>query len=439
MHHQTRSDASSPSRRTLLKQAATASLLTVPALEALAQFRVEVTGVGMKQIPFSIAPFSGNEGLSQDVAAIIQADLERSGEFRFVPPVAGGFDETSRPDMVPWRERSTDALVVGSVKRLADGRFDITARLWDVVRGVNLGGMGFTVDERGLRIGAHRTSDFVYEKLTGVKGVFSTRIAYVAKNGRNYQLRIADADGENSASIFNSNQSIISPAWAPDGRNVAYVSFEARKPVIRTQNIGAQTRRLLASFRGSNSAPAWSPDGNSVVATLSLSGNSQLYSIPAGGGSPRRLSQSSDIDTEPAFSGDGSSIYFVSNRGGSAQIYRMGANGGAAQRITFGGNYNVSPTISPDGKYMAFISRVSGGDRLHLMDLASGNVTALTNTSDDESPSFAPNGRLIMYATRVQGREALMTTTLDGRIRTQLARASGDIFEPAWGPFTSRV
>jgi TolB protein len=200
-------------------------------------------------------------------------------------------------------------------------------------------------------------------------------------------------------------------------------------------NVASGQRRLLANFKGSNSAPAWAPDGNSLAVTLSRDGGSQLFTIPAGGGEPRRLTQSSSIDTEPAFSADGSTIYFVSDRGGAPQIYKMGASGGNPTRVTFSGTYNISPAVSGDGRWLAYISRVGGAFKLHVMELATGNVSAITDTTADESPSFAPNSKLIVYATQLQGREALMTTTLDGKIKARLAGQAGDIREPDWGPF----
>jgi len=417
-------------RRHLLVAALAAS-----AWPALAQFRVEVSGVGLTQLPIAVAPFRGDEQSPQKMAAIIHADLERSGQFRLIDAAGGAMDEASRPDMSVWRQRSADALTTGSVTRLADGRFDVRFRLWDVVRGQDLGGQSYVVPAGDLRLAAHRIADFIYEKLTGEKGVFSTRIAYVTKAGQRYTLWVADADGESAQSALGSPEPIISPAWSPTGGQLAYVSFESRKPVIYVHDVASGRRRLLANFRGSNSAPAWSPDGRSIAVTLSRDGGSQLYVMDASGGEPRRLTQSSSIDTEPVFSPDGRTIYFVSDRGGAPQIYRMPASGGQAERVTFAGNYNISPAISPDGRWLAYISRVSGAFKLQVMELASGNVTALTDSSADESPSFAPNGRLIVYATQQQGREALMTTTLDGKIKARLAGQGGDIREPAWGPF----
>lgn len=401
-----------------------------------AQFRIEVSGVGLTQMPIAVATFRGDAQAPQKIGSIVKADLERSGIFRAIDTAGLTLDESARPDMAVWKQKGADSLVTGSVTPLADGRFDVRLRLWDVVRGQDLGGQSYAVSASDLRLSAHRISDFVYEKLTGEKGVFSTRIAYITKAGQRFTLWVADADGENAQSALASPEPIISPAWSPNGAQLAYVSFESRKPVIYTHDVASGKRRLLANFRGSNSAPAWSPDGKQIVATLSRDGGSQLYAIDANGGEPKRLTQSSSIDTEPAFSPDGKFIYFVSDRGGAPQIYRMGASGGNTERVTFSGNYNISPALSPDGKYLAYVSRVGGAFKLQVMELSGGTVTQITDTSADESPSFAPNSRLIVYATQQQGKEALMTTTLDGKIKARLAGANGDIREPDWGPFS---
>jgi TolB protein len=415
--------------------AALAASSALPAVPALAQFRVEIKGVGLTQLPIAIAPFRGEAQSPQKISAIVQADLERSGQFVGVDASDASLDESSRPDLAQWRQKKADSLVSGSVTRQPDGRYDVRFRLWDVVKGQDLGGQSFVIAEGDLRLAAHRIADFVYEKLTGERGVFSTRIAYVTKAGGRYSLWVADADGENAQSALSSPEPIISPAWSPTGGQLAYVSFESRKPVVYVHDVATGRRRLIANFRGSNSAPAWAPDGRSLAVTLSRDGGSQLYLIDANGGEPRRLMQSSGIDTEPVFSSDGRSIYFVSDRGGSPQIYRVASSGGNAERVTFSGSYNISPSVSADGQWLAYISRVGGAFKLHVMDLKAGTVNAITDTSADESPSFAPNSKLIVYATQQQGREALMTTTLDGRIKARLAGKSGDIREPDWGPF----
>ena len=417
------------------RRAVVAGLAAAPILPALAQFKVEVSGIGVTQLPIAIATFRGETQSPQKMASIVQADLERSGQFRGVDTSGAALDESSRPDVALWRQKNADSLVTGSVTRLADGRYDVRFRLWDVVRSQDLGGQSYVITQADLRLVAHRIADYVYEKLTGERGIFSTRIVYVTKSGSRYSLWVADADGENAQAALSSPEPIISPAWSPTGGHIAYVSFESRKPVVYVHEVASGKRRLIANFRGSNSAPAWSPDGRTLAVTLSRDGNSQLYTIDATGGEAKRLMQSAGIDTEPVYSADGRSIYFVSDRGGAPQIYKVPRTGGNAERVTFNGSYNISPAVSADGRWMAYISRSGGGYKLQVMDLASNAVTAITDTTADESPSFAPNSRLIVYATQQQCREALMTTTLDGKIKARLAGKGGDIREPDWGPF----
>lgn len=400
-----------------------------------AQFRVEVSGVGLTQVPVSVVAFKGESASPQKISEIVLADLERSGQFRSIAVTGAALDEVTLPNLTTFRQAGSDALVAGSVTKLADGRFDVRFRLWDVVKGQELGGQSFAVSASDLRLAAHRVADVVYEKLTGDKGVFSTRIAYVTKAGQRFALWVADADGENALPALASTEPIISPAWSPDGNQLAYVSFESRKPVVYVHNVSTGKRRLIANFKGSNSAPAWSPDGKKIAVTLSLGGGSQLYLLNAEGGEPKRLMQTGSIDTEPVFSPDGQRIYFVSDRGGSPQIYRASVAGQGAERVTFTGTYNISPALSPDGRWLAYISRVGGAFRLHVMALDSGEVRAISDTAADESPSFSPNGKLLVYATQVQGREALMTSTLDGKVKARLSGQSGDIREPHWGPF----
>jgi TolB protein len=411
------------------------ALLGCSVFPALAQFRVEVSGVGLTQLPIALVAFRGESLSPVKLSAVVLADLERSGRFKAVDTANLVMDESTRPDLAAIRQRNADSLGVGSVTRLADGRFDVRFRLWDVVGAADLGGQTFVVSQADLRLVAHRIADYIHEKLTGEKGVFSTRIAYVTKTARQYNLWVADADGENAQTALASPEPIISPAWSPKGEQLAYVSFESRKPVVYVHDVSTGRRRLLANFRGSNSAPAWAPDGRSLVLTLSRDGGSQLYAMDASGGEPRRLTQTQGIDTEPVFAPDGRSLYFVSDRGGSPQIYRMAATGGPAERVTFVGSYNISPTISPDGRWLAYISRINGAFKLQVLELATGSVNGLTDTTADESPSFAPNSRLLVYATVQDGREALMTTTLDGKIKARLAGQTGDLREPSWGPF----
>lgn len=410
-------------------------VLVASAALAQAQLRIDVTGVGANQIPIAIAPFAGESALPTSVAEIVRADLQRSGLFRIVDAGGAKLDERQSINYGDWRGKA-DALVVGSAQKLADGRFDVRFRLVDVVKQGSLAGLSYTPAQSQLRLVGHRIADLIYEKLTGDKGVFSTRIAYVLKRGTQYTLQVADADGFNAQVALTSKEPIISPAWNADGSKLAYVSFEQRKPVVYVHEIVSGQRQAVASFRGSNSAPAWSPDGTRLAVTLTLSGISQIYLINANGsGQPQRLTNTNAIDTEPAFTPDGKSIYFTSDRSGGPQIYRVSASGGNAERVTFGGDYCVTPRVSPDGKALTYVARREGRFRVAVLDLATGQETLLTDTNSDESPSFAPNGRYILYATIADGRDVLGVVSADGRVKQRLSVAAGDVREPTWGPF----
>jgi TolB protein len=412
----------------------TAALGASLVLPAAAQFRVEISGVGATQIPLALGAFKGEAPGQVSLSSVIRADLERSGVFRSLDAPAG-LDERSRLPQQEVRAQGADALLAGSVNRLADGTFDVRYRLWDAVKGAELKARALTVPAADMRLAAHRIADEVFETLTGDKGVFATRIAYVSRSGRQFALHVTDADGEGGQVALRSSEPIISPAWSPNGRDIAYVSFESQKAVVCVQDVATGKRTMVANFRGSNSAPAWSPDGSELAVTLSRDAPAQIYVMPRAGGAPRRLTTSPAIDTEPVFSPDGRQVYFVSDRGGGPQIYRVLSAGGQAERVTFSGSYNISPALSPDGRTLAYINRNGSAFRLTTLVLANGIVQTLSDTVDDESPSFAPNGRLIVFATRAQGRDVLMTTTLDGKIKTRLLSSGADMREPAWGPF----
>jgi len=338
--------------------------------------------------------------------------------------------------MTALRSNVYDAVVVGSVARQADGRFDIRFRLYDAVKQQQIDGLSYLSSVAELRLNSHRIADRIYEKLTGVRGVFATRIAYVVQLSKtSFELQVADADGANPQTALRSREPIMSPSWAPDGVRLAYVSFETAKPVVYIHTLTTGERRPIANFRGSNSAPAWSPDGKLMAVALTRDGPTSIYLLNSDGGSPKRLTNSGSIDTEPHFAADGKSIYFTSDRGGGPQIYRMDLAGGNVQRVTFTGDYNVTPRLSPDGRMLVYVSRRNNKFQVQSLDLGSGQEVALTDTTLDESPSFAPNGRLLLYATEVNGRGVLASASTDARVRTRLTGPTGDVREPTWGPF----
>ena len=307
--------------------------------------------------------------------------------------------------------------------------------LLDTVKGGQISQMGGEVQPKYTRLQAHRIADDVYEKLTGVKGIFSTRIAYVKEDraGRHYSLAVADADGENEIVAVHGREPIISPAWSPDGSKVAYVSLEDRKPVVYLQDLMTGRRNQISNQKGNNSAPSWAPDGSTLAVALSKDGNTEIYTVRSDGSGLRRLTTNNAIDTEPQFSADGQTIYFTSDRSGGPQVYKMNAAGGNATRVTFNGSYNISPRVSPDGKTLAWISQRDGGFSLYAMDLASGQELRLADGATE--PSFSPNGKYIMYATKGGGRTSLAVVSVDGRVKQRLTTKAGNIREPSWGPF----
>ncbi len=398
------------------------------------RLNIAISGVGERQIPVTIAPFANENVAPQKVTDIIRADLARTGLFRLVATDAV-LPESSSIDYPKWQATGADALVIGSVEKSADGRIDVRYRLFDLGKASQLSALSLVTPPDRTRLTAHKIADDIYEKLTGTKGIFSTRIAYVAKAGKEYRLEIADSDGENRQVALRSKEPIISPSWSPDGTRVAYVSFEAKKPVVYVQNLVTRQRVPVANYKGNNSAPAWSPDGTKLAVALSKNGYTQVYTINASGGGLKQLTQTRSINTEPQFSADGRWIYFTSDRSGGPQIYKIGVNGGEAQRVTFGSNYNISPRLSPDGQSLAYISRRNGGFQLYRMDLTNGQEQRLSDTTRDESPSFSPNGQFILYATDSGRRGSLSVVSVDGRVKQRLSMKTTDVREPSWGPF----
>jgi TolB protein len=415
-----------------------ACLVALP-LAAAAQsdgpLKLDIVGGQAAALPIAVAPFGGVAG-GTDIAAIVRADLDRSGQFRAMPET--DIRAVSAPAAPPtqgadvqfpaWRAAKQDFLVVG---RVVDAN-RIEYELFDVAKQQRL--LGFALSAPPSRDIAHQIADAIYEKILGVRGAFWTRMAYVTASGlgRNtrYTLVVADSDGADPNTVVHSNQPLLSPAWSPDGRKLAYVSFESGNSAIYVQDLSTGAREAVSAFRGINGAPSFSPDGRRLAMSLSKNGNPDIYVMDLGSRALTRITDQMGIDTEPTFSADGSTIYFTSDRGGRPQIYQVSASGGGASRVTFQGSYNASPTVSADGKKIAVLQGAGNDYRVAMLDrsLGSPQWSKLSPGSQDESPSFAPNGAVLLYAAR----GGVFVVSADGRVRQQLVRGAR---EPAWGPF----
>ncbi|NNF65973.1 MAG: Tol-Pal system beta propeller repeat protein TolB [Gammaproteobacteria bacterium] len=415
----------------------------VLATTARADLTVVVRGGVSNAIPVAIVPFgwSGEGSIPMDIAAIVDADLARSGRFA---PMARE-DMIDKPtsaaelDFSDWRLLGTEVVALGSVSISADGRYSVDFQLFDVVRGEQLVAYSIPALNNSLRAAAHRVSDLIYEAITGVRGAFSTRIAYISADDDAYELIVADADGANQQVIVRSTEPLMSPAWSPDSRKLAYVAFENARTAIYVQELATGQRQSVSSRPGVNGAPAWSPDGTRLAVALSDNwGNVDIHVIDLASGDTTRLTRHGAIDTEPAWSGDGSSIYFTSDRARGPQIYSVELDGGKTKRVTFEGIYNARPRLAPDEQKIAVVHNDRGQYRIALVDLRSGATQVLTEGRLDESPSFAPNGSMIIYATEDRGMGVLAAVSTDGRIHQQLVSRIGDVREPVWSPFAAQ-
>ena len=402
-------------------------------LPAHAALNIEIIGAGEHQIPVAIVPFAGEGKFAQSISQVVSADLARSGLFRLVDPAGKAPHEPREVVYADWP--GVDALAIGSVEGQINGRVAVKFRLLDTVKQTELVGQAVSGKADQLRAIAHRIADMIYEKLTGDAGVFSTRIAYINKQGRINRLVVADSDGYGEQTVLSTSEPIMSPAWSPDGSHLAYVTFEQDHAVVYVQSLLTNQRKMVANYRGSNSAPAWSPDGKQLAVVLTRDGGSHIYLVRPDGKDLRRLTFSGVIDTEPNFSPDGQYLLFTSDRGGSPQIYRMPIEGGGAERLTFEGGNNFSPRYSPDGKSFTYAHLTNGRFYVATQDFETKQMQLLTDGGWEKKPSFAPNGKLILFATEVQGRGILATVSSDGRVKQRMSPQAGDIREPTWGPF----
>lgn len=419
--------------------------LLVTASAAQAQLRLDITQGVTDAVPIAIVPFGGQvEGGAADIALVVASDLQRSG--RFAPLERA--DMVTRPvrgeqlRFEDWRLLKADFIVVGELVQGAAGQ-QVRFELFNVATGQQLLAKELPAPESGLRATAHRISDLVFERLTGVRGAFSTRLAYVAVAGappaQRYKLIVSDADGFNPHTVADSPEPLMSPAWSPDGKLLAYVSFEGKASAIYVQQLATGKRSRVSARAGINGAPAWSPDGRKLALTLSRGGNLDIYTLELATQTLTRLTSDEAIDTEPEWSRDGATVYFTSDRAGSAQIYVVPASEGArAERVTFTGGYNARSRVSPDGGELAMVTLDRGNYRIAVMNLKSGALRVLSSGSQDESPSYAPNGATLIYGTQDGGRGALATVSSDGRSQQRLSADSGELREPAWSPFDDR-
>ncbi len=429
----------------------TAVLLAVAARAPQAQgLEISIIEGQAAALPIAIVDFDyvgAQVAPDTDVAAVVRADLNRSGQFRTLPTQ----DLVERPQRFSevkfptWRLLKQDFLVVGRVLDAPEGGYRVEFELVDIAKQERVLGLAYAGRTGSMRDIAHQVADQIYEKILGVRGAFWTRIAYVTAVGTGrdiqYALMIADSDGYNPQTVVRSREPLLSPAWSPDGRRLAYNSFERGNSSIYIQEIATGARELVASYRGINGAPSFSPDGGRLALTLSKSGNPEIYVMDLASKALTQITRHWGIDTEPTWGPGGREIYFTSDRAGKPQIYRVPAAGGEAQRVTFQGEYNARPTICCDGKKIAVAQGSGNVYRIAVFDKTYGDPGQLSLLSPgnlDESPSFAPNGSMVLYATREGRRGVLYAVSADGRARQRLVLAEGDVREPAWSPYRER-
>jgi TolB protein len=410
---------------------------------ARAQLVIEITQGVDDPTPIAVVPFAweGAGAPPEDLAQVVQEDFERSGQFAPVPR-ADMLGFPSREEEVfyrDWRAIQSEYVLIGRARSEGDllsARFE----LYDVLRQTRISEGDISMPAGEARMLAHRISDVIYEKLTGIPGAFATRLIYVSvtrnPTGKDYfRLTLADSDGARPIVLLESREPIMSPSWSPDGQQVAYVSFETGRPAIFRQVLATGEREQLTNFRGLNSSPAWSPDGNTIAMVLSKDGSPDIYLMDLASRRLTRVTRHYAIDTEPSWMPDGGSFLFTSDRGGRPQIYRYDLRTGLTERVTFEGVYNARARVAQDGRNVVLVHQRDGQFQIAIHDLVTDRLQVLTNTELDESPSIAPNGSMVLYATKFGDRGILSAVSVDGGVKFRLPSRSGDVREPAWSPF----
>ena len=428
-----------------LRTWASACVLLLLASQASAELQIEITQGAGRRAPVAVVPFGwegGDASAPMDFSSVIGADLTRSGRFAPIPtddmlqmPTTG-----VEVDFDDWSILGVEAVVVGRITQTGDNAYSVQFQLFDVFKREQLVGYRMPASRGTMRRVAHRAADMIFEKLTGIQGVFATQIAYITaqQNGRNrlFTLVVSDSDGENESTIMESTDPIMSPAWSPDSRRLAYVSFEGDRSTVFVQTLRTGNRIKVSDRIGINGAPAFSPDGRKLVLTLGgADGNLDIFVMDIATKAIQRLTTNRSIDTEGTWSPDGKTIYFTSDRSGGPQVYRVSTSGGTPERVTFEGSYNARPRLSPDGSKLALVHLDRGNYRIGVLDLDNDNFLILSVGNQDESPSFAPNSDTLIYATRAGRNGVLETVSADGLIRQRMGSGGADVREPVWSPF----
>ncbi len=403
---------------------------------ACAQVTIDIEGSKTRAIQIAVVPFASSAQLPHQIHEVINNDLKASGKF---DPIDSSrfLSRPSREEDVrfkDWRLIGAEALVVGEVVPIGTDAYNITFLFYDVTKQERVGGFRFTANANQLRNVAHEISDYAYEKLTGKKGAFNTRVAFVKKvSNKLTQLQISDWDGYGAKSVVSSSQPILSPAWSPAATDLAFVTYQGGNLVIKTINLNSGSVQTVASSRrGFNSAPAWSPDGSRLAFSSSRTGNPEIYVLDLNSKRTQKLTNHWGIDTEPSWSPDGSRIVFSSSRSGKPNIYEVSSTGGTARRLTFEGKENTEASYAPDGKEMVYVTE---GGSVAMMNRGNNRIRLLSNSGLDESPSFSPNGDMVLYASKQGYNGQLVVSSADGRAQQTLKFLSGDVREPAWSPY----